>query len=278
MNYKVIALGLLLIINVNLVKSQKLKLYYNLEFIKDTLKKSVENRKMVLLIEKQNYIFCTEDLLIKDSLKNNHLEYSPVIMDEEINFMIKKKDNVLSKYYLVNENLYTTNENMLNLNWQIKNQIKTIDDIKCQLATLIYKGRNWEAWFSTKYSISYGPYIFHGLPGVIIELRDTKSNYIFKLLQIKDTKEDINRLINQPVWVDEKGLKINKEQLKKLYLTEYADPFRRMKEKKIIYMIDEKTGEKQPPPDFDKMTKSAQKYIRDTNNPIELSEAIKYSK
>lgn len=41
-------------------------------------------------------------------------------------------------------------------------------------------------------------------------------------------------------------------------------------------MIDEKTGEHQDPPDFEKMTKSAQKNIRENNNPIEISEAIKY--
>ena len=276
MNILTSILGLLIFLNINLAKSQKLKLYYNLEFVKDSIKKDIENRSMVLLEEKQNYIFCPEELLIKDSLKNNNLEYSPVIMDEEINFMVIRKNNIINKFYMVDEKLYAVNENSVELNWKIKNQTKIIDSIQCQLATLRYKGRNWEAWFSTKYPISIGPYIFNGLPGIILELKDTKNNYIFKLSKIKNTEDVIDHLINQSLWINEKPIFINNKQLKKLYLTVYGDPFRRMKEKKIIYMIDEKTGEKQPPPDFDKMTKSAQKYIRDNNNPIELSEVVQY--
>lgn len=258
------------------VRGQNLKLYYNLEFVKDTLTNNIEKRSMVLWSEKQSYIFCSEELLIKDSLKKNNLEYSPVLMDEETEFMTIKKENTISLFSLVDEDLYVVKEDFSILKWDIKSQTKKIGDIECQLATLQYKGRNWEAWFSTKYPITFGPYIFNGLPGAVVELSDTKKYYIFKLSGIRNTNENLNIAINQKLWIVNNPISVTKKQLKKAYLSLYSSPFKKMKEKGIKYMIDEKTGEQQPPPDFDKMTVKAQKYIRDNNNPIELSEAIEY--
>lgn len=271
-----------LLINIVLIfvccqtKGQNIKLYCSLDFVKDTIVKNVEKRNMVLWSEKQNYIFCSENLLIKDSLKKNNLEYSPVLIDEDTEFMVIKKENTINLYSLIDENLYVVKENFPILKWDIKQETKKIGDVECQLATLTYKGRNWEAWFSTKYTVTFGPYIFSGLPGIIVELSDIKKNYIFKLSRIRNTKENLNPVINQKVWIVNNSITVKKEQLKKVYLSVYSSPFKRMKEKGIIYMIDETTGKQQPPPDFDKMTAKAQKYIRDHNNPIELSEAIKY--
>lgn len=276
MKFKFQILFLLIVQLTVFLNAQQLKLSYDVQFIKDTIRKEKEVQNMTLLADTENYIFCSENLLEKDSLKNNNLEYSTVIMDDEINFMVKRKNNIYTKFYIIDEKLYVLNENATNLNWQIKKDLKIIDGLTCQLATLSYKGRNWSAWFTSEYPISLGPYIFNGLPGLIVELKDSRNNFLFKLTKITKTNEDINRIINQSVWIEEKPITINKKQLIKLYLTEYNDPYRRMKEKKIIYMIDEKTGEHQPPPDFDKMTKNAQKHIRDNNNPIELADAIKY--
>lgn len=261
------------------VKSQNFKIYYNLEFTKDTISKNIEKRSMVLWIEKNNYTFCSQEILDKDSIKDNSIDHSPTIFDEDIEFMVAKKDNTINRFFLVDQILYTINENFTNLNWQIKNQTKNIDNIECQLATLNYKGRNWEAWFSTKYPITIGPYIFNGLPGAIIQLNDTKNNYHFKLTRIENTGKSINKAVFQGGQESyPKPIVITKKQLEKISLSHYSSPFKRMKDKGILYMIDEKTGEKQPPPDFDKMGKSAQKYIRENNNPIELSEAVKYPK
>ncbi|WP_295200384.1 GLPGLI family protein [uncultured Chryseobacterium sp.] len=257
-------------------RSQSFKLYYNLDFIKDTISQNKEERNLVLWVENQNYLFCSNELLNKDSLKNSNLEYSPTILNEETEFMKIKNGNIISSFSLVDDNLYIVNEDFDFLKWEIKNQTKIIGNMECQLAKIQYKGRDWEAWFSTQYPISFGPYIFNGLPGVIVELSDSKKQYIFKLSKIKNTKEDFNRLMNQRTWIDTKPIVVTKSQLTKVYLSHYSDPFRRMKEKKMIYMVDEKTGERQPPPDFNKMTAKAQKYIRDNNNPIEISEAVKY--
>lgn len=34
-------------------------------------------------------------------------------------------------------------------------------------------------WYADNISLPYGPYIFNGLPGLIIDIRETKGNWIF---------------------------------------------------------------------------------------------------
>ena len=49
-----------------------------------------------------------------------------------------------------------------------------------------------------------------------------------------------------------------------------------LKDKGILFSIDE-NGNKVPPPNFDAMVKSRQQYLLQNNNPIELSDAVKYN-
>lgn len=272
-----IFLNFIFIIFFSCFNSQNIKLYYELEFIKDTLSNNKEHRNMVFWIKNQNYIFCSQEILEKDSLRKNNLDFSPILVEEEVEFMIIKNQDRIEKLFLIDENLYTISNNVDKLNWNIKSDKKYINNIECQLATLKYGGRIWEGWFSNEYPITNGPYLFNGLPGAIIELKDKKSNYIFKLSHINDTNENIDQFLNkQAISEFKKPISVTKKQLNKIYLALYSDPFRRMKDKGIQFMYDEKTGIKEPPPDFIKMTKTAQKYIRENNNPIEISEAVKY--
>jgi GLPGLI family protein len=268
-----------LISNAQLLIGQNLKIYYNLEIIRDTISNKKVDKQMVLWIDKDSAVFCSNELMIRDSVYSKSKENSEdiYVSNDEIELMTIKDKNDLFKYNYIGNYLYKTLEKNKTLDWQTKNDIKKINGFTCQRATLKYKGREWEAWFDKSYPIPYGPYIFHGLPGLIVQLHDSKNNYIFSLKEIAQNTNSIAKSFfsssnsNFP-----RPLTVTNKQLQKIYLSEYSDPYRRMKEKKIIYMIDEKTGEKQNPPNFDKMTKSAQKYIRENNNPIELSEAIKY--
>jgi GLPGLI family protein len=269
---------LILLFNIHLLTAQNLKVHYDLELVRDTISNKKENKQMVLWIDKDSIVFCSNDLMIRDTIYLENKEKEEIyVSSDEIELMTIKDRTDLYKYNFIDNYLYKTLEKNKTLDWQIQNDIKKINGFTCQLATLKYKGREWKAWFDKSYPISFGPYIFHGLPGLIVQLYDSKNNYIFSLKEIINSKDKMAESFFSSSNISfPKSLIVTNKQLKKIYLTKYSDPYRRMKEKKIIYMIDEKTGEHQPPPDFDKMAKSAQKYIRDNNNPIELSEAIKY--
>lgn len=67
--------------------------------------------------------------------------------------------------------------------WKISSDTKNIQGFKCQKATLEFGNRRWEAWFSTEIPFHYGPYIFGGLPGLILELKDSNNHHSFTLIE-----------------------------------------------------------------------------------------------
>jgi GLPGLI family protein len=69
--------------------------------------------------------------------------------------------------------------------WKIENETKKIADYVCKKAIAEYKGREWIAWFTDEIPIPDGPYKFCGLPGLIVEIYDTKKEHIFSIVQIK---------------------------------------------------------------------------------------------
>lgn len=82
----------------------------------------------------------------------------------------------------------------LEIQWQIENETKVIDNQVCYKATAKKYGRNWIAYFSKEYPFSYGPYKFNGLPGLVFEIYDDKDEYHFTLKYI--SKEQINLAFN----------------------------------------------------------------------------------
>jgi GLPGLI family protein len=76
-------------------------------------------------------------------------------------------------------------QKMPDLKWYIQDSTKNIFHFKVRKATLHYKGRDYTAWYSTDITIPDGPYKFWGLPGLIMEIYDTKKEYTFRLKGIE---------------------------------------------------------------------------------------------
>ena len=69
--------------------------------------------------------------------------------------------------------------------WQIQEDTMTICDFHCQKATCNYHGRSFEAWFTSDISLSYGPWKFGGLPGLILKVYDVNHLYTFECVKIE---------------------------------------------------------------------------------------------
>ena len=76
--------------------------------------------------------------------------------------------------------------------WKIEEDTMTIAGYVCQKAVCDWRGRSYEAWFTSEIPISEGPWKFNGLPGLILYLYDTKRHYEFELVEFKKTEEIIN--------------------------------------------------------------------------------------
>lgn len=59
-------------------------------------------------------------------------------------------------------------------------------------ATTTYLGRNWVAWYDETIPINDGPFLFKGLPGLIVELQDDRGYFHWKLASYKLNYDDNN--------------------------------------------------------------------------------------
>lgn len=75
--------------------------------------------------------------------------------------------------------------------WLITGRKKIISGYETQLATCLFRGRSYEAWFAPSIPISAGPNLFGGLPGLILELRSVDGDHHFTLDGLQKRSADI---------------------------------------------------------------------------------------
>ncbi|MCS7077951.1 MAG: GLPGLI family protein [Bacteroidia bacterium] len=64
---------------------------------------------------------------------------------------------------------YITHEPIPVINWQIKNEVKTILGYACKKATAEFRGRKYVVWYTSAIPVSVGPWKLQGLPGAVLE-------------------------------------------------------------------------------------------------------------
>ncbi|MHA6281288.1 GLPGLI family protein [Salinimicrobium sp. CAU 1759] len=122
-----------------------------------------------------------ENLSLKKAIKLEELEDGVTILSK-MKFKMtlvkdKLKDNALFQRRL--RGIYEYQTKPPKLKWKLSNEKKLIANYKVHKATAEYGGRKWTAWYCPKLPLPYGPYIFGGLPGLIIEVYDQDRNFHF---------------------------------------------------------------------------------------------------
>lgn len=74
----------------------------------------------------------------------------------------------------------------------IADSTKQILNYDCQMARCTFKGRTWTAWFAADIPLDNGPWKLCGLPGLILRAYDSKQQYIFDCVGMKQAKEGEN--------------------------------------------------------------------------------------
>jgi GLPGLI family protein len=113
-------------------------------------------------------------------------------------------------------------DSLINHDWKIGKEKRKIGKFDCQNAEVDFRGRHYIAWFTLEIPVSNGPWKFHGLPGLIVEVSDTLKQVKFELLQIQLSSNSLS--IKPP-------LATKKEQLYK-----WVDFVKRRKENKENYI------------------------------------------
>lgn len=154
------------------------------------------------------------------------------------------------------------------MDWKLSPDTKKIDEFLCQKATTQYGGREWEAWFYTNYPYQDGPYVFRGLPGLIISIADTKGDYRFDLVAIKANSEN-------PIFRIKNGKVISWKEYQKMLLSYYSDPYSHIKIQNMPVKAMDENGN----PikfDFKEFTEDLRKRIRESYNPIEIDKKVEF--
>lgn len=68
-------------------------------------------------------------------------------------------------------------ENEFAITWKITNEFKIIGNYNCQKATTNFKNNNYSVWYTQDIPLSFGPWKFYGLPGLILEINDETNFY-----------------------------------------------------------------------------------------------------
>lgn len=107
-----------------------------------------------------------------------------------INFLDIDNNILYSQFSLFNKR-YSTKEEIAKIEWKIINKTKQIGTYECQKAQANFRGRIYNVWFTSKIPVKFGPWKLQGLPGLILEAEDSKSEIIFraKKITLKNSSE-----------------------------------------------------------------------------------------
>lgn len=110
-----------------------------------------------------------------------------------ISVYIKVMKDFTSRQAKVNLPLLTAPPNHMvvsvNHDWKILSDTATILGLVCQAAETYYGGRRYIAWFTPEIPLSDGPYVFAGLPGLIVKVSDDRGWYNFLMTAVTLRKQ-----------------------------------------------------------------------------------------
>lgn len=169
----------------------KYKVVYKLSYQPDsTDTESRESEDMWLYIGDKVSKFSSRGAALKDSLNNLSKNLAAKVdfqdrirmTETELDYIIYKgfpEDKISYTLDIVNDQLRYEDDK--DLHWEVSSETKNISGYESQKATTKYRGREYIAWFTSDIPISEGPYKFHGLPGLILQIMDSESDYVFEL-------------------------------------------------------------------------------------------------
>lgn len=246
-----------------LLFSQNLSFVY--EVTTNAGDKSSKTENYYLDISDSNSVFRSENDRFYDSIREK--TGRGISMPINFNQLYSRKDKLKKEVYkTVTIPLVLDTYDILieeGLKWQLSDEKTLINNIECQKATVKYGGRVWDAWFAKSIAIPEGPYIFHGLPGLIVKLTDASNDFKFSLVYYTGKNQDF---FSPP----KKGKILDFPKLKLIEENFYSNPFAELERNNTkLVVTDEKGNAKSS--NYRILSQKMQKTLKENNNPIELN-------
>lgn len=166
-------------------------IYYKYTFTFDKENKDKKRSTItVLQVGKNISKFTDVNLLKYDSLFDIKNQNEFIYTNDLNELMPIRKAIKFNKLIIKNNDKYTFQGKVYNksyefidklpaLSWQLQSGNKVILGYNCKEATLNYAGRKWIAYYTEDIPLNDGPFLFNGLPGLILEIFDDKKEHYF---------------------------------------------------------------------------------------------------
>lgn len=161
-----------------------------------TNREKVAAGDMVLQISDKYLCFGDYNQLVRDSLNDFLAENSnsPQVASAEsklgnkiskvnvARFDCKLLTDLAQQQTIVHQEvvyLYEYKQPTPTFDWQLEDRDSVINGFSCRAARCHYGGRSYTAWYTDSIPLPYGPYLFGGLPGLIVQIYDKGNTWRF---------------------------------------------------------------------------------------------------
>ena len=178
----------------------RLMLHYKFTHVRDTANRAhpyTEN--MVLFVGKNASAYRSYDRLVADQqFKKAYADAVANSPDGHPNINRRGSGSDNQYYQFPDEQKLLTKDNLMMsdyliqgpmpvIDWKISGDTATFGGLHCQKATGHFKGRDYIVWFCPDLPVHTGPWKLNGLPGVIVDARDTKNEVVFAFDGVEKT-------------------------------------------------------------------------------------------
>lgn len=145
---------------------------------------SPNNRAMNKVIDEVvNYTDVNEVLTRLKSIKNDFPNPNP------LEVLVESSGSYTYLNDIVNSKLWYE-EKLPKMKWKTTDRDTTICGYACLQAKARVYGRDWTVWFAPEIPLSYGPYVFGGLPGLILDAEDAEGLFHFTAVGLEQNPSD----------------------------------------------------------------------------------------
>ena len=176
---------------------------YELKFMPDTLERDkFKTQTMVLRMNTkgisvyQEYGKFRSDSVTAARTRNGKIKLSDT--NEAIKYQTKARDyitiakswpekhKILVRELMGLDGTFYYTEDKTDFGWEVDfTQTKEIGGYTCHSAKGSYAGRDYQAWFTPEIPISDGPWLFCGLPGLILEVSSLDKEFLYTCMSIQ---------------------------------------------------------------------------------------------
>ncbi|MDR3060333.1 MAG: GLPGLI family protein [Prevotella sp.] len=97
--------------------------------------------------------------------------------------------------------------------WNIASDTLTVLGYLCQKATTNFRGRAYEAWFTSDIPVNDGPWKLYGLPGLILKAQDSENLFSFEIIGLEQLNPSVDIMMAKSDYI--KASRKDLEKLKK---------------------------------------------------------------